>query len=183
MPIPTCSLRRKLSAGSSRIAFSNPLASGDQSPQFLPANPPHTVGPIGSSPRLGSQPLSELHPSDNASPFVCHSAADVPSSSGRPNFNLPQPPRFGTISVDSDVSSWLYKVGKVCRLSGCPKSDWSTFASTLLENTPQTLVDPAETEACKTSSQVLENDWDNFVKWCKLNLLTILLRPKLQYLT
>ena len=66
----------------------------------------------------------------------------------------------------------VYKVGKVCRLSGYPKSDWSTFASTLLENTPQTLFDTAETKARKTSPQGLENflDWDRFTKWCDLNL-------------
>ncbi len=149
-------------------------ASGDKSLQSLPANPPLTLGPVGSSPRFGSQPLSELNPSDVASPVVCHPAADAPSTSGRPNFkvNLPQPPRFGTISTDSDISSWLYKVGKVCRLSGYPKSGWSTFASTLLENTPQTLFDTAETEARKTTPQALENflDWDNFTKWCELNL-------------
>jgi len=66
----------------------------------------------------------------------------------------------------------LYKVGEVCRLSGYPKSDWSTFASTLLENIPQTLFDTAETKACKTSPQALENflEWDSFTKWCELNL-------------
>jgi len=57
-------------------------------------------------------------------------------------------------------------------LSGYAKSDWSTIASTLLENKPQTLFDTAETEARKTSPQALENslDWDNFTKWCELNL-------------
>ncbi len=52
-------------------------------------------------------------------------------------------------------SSWLYIVSKVCRLSGYPKSDWSTLASTLLENTPQTLFDTADTKARKTSPQAL----------------------------
>ena len=57
-------------------------------------------------------------------------------------------------------------------MSGYAKSDWSTIASTLLENKPQTLFDTAETEARKTSPQALENslDWDNFTKWCELNL-------------
>jgi len=66
----------------------------------------------------------------------------------------------------------MYKVGKVCRLSGYLKCDWSTFASTLLENTPQTLFDTAEENASKTSPQALENflDWDNFTKCCELNL-------------
>ncbi len=122
-------------------------ASGDKSLHSMPAVSALSLGPVGSSPRFGSQPLSELNPSDVASPVVRHPAADNPSSSGRPSFkvHLPQPPRFGTISVDSDISSWLYKVSKFCRLSGYPKSDWSPFASTLLENIPQTLFDTAET--------------------------------------
>ncbi len=140
----------------------------------MPADSPLSLGPVGTSPRFRSQPLSELNPLDVASPVVRHTAADNLPSSGRPNFkvNLPQPPRFGTISVNSDITSWLYKVGKVCRLSGYPKSDWSIFASTLLENTPQTLFDTAETKARKTSPQALENflDWDRFTKWCELNL-------------
>ena len=96
------------------------FASGDKSLQSFPASPPLTLGPVGSSPRFGSHPLSELNPSDVASSAVSHPAAAAPSSSGRPNLkiNLPQPPRFGTISVDSDIGSWLYKVGKVCYLSG-----------------------------------------------------------------
>lgn len=63
-------------------------------------------------------------------PVVCHPAAGAPSSSGHPIFkvHLPQPPRFGTDSINSDVSSWLSKVGKVCRLSGYLKLDWSTLA-------------------------------------------------------
>ncbi len=82
--------------------------------------------------------------------------------------NLPQPPKFGTIKVDSNVSAWLYKAGKVCRLSDYPKTDWSTFASTLLENAPQTLF----STACKTSPQALEDfhEWDSFTEWCELNL-------------
>ncbi len=146
----------------------------DKSFQSLPADSPLTLSAVGSSSRFGSQPLSELNPSDVASPVVCHPAADAPFSSGRPNFkiNLPQPLSFGTISVDSDISSWLYKVGKVGRLSGYPKSDWSTLASTLLENTPPTLFDTAESKARKTSPQTAENflDWDNFTKLCELNL-------------
>ena len=75
-------------------------ASGEKS---LPANPPLTLGPVHSSPRFDSQPLSELNLSVDASPVVSHPAAGAPSSSGRPNFkvNLPQPLRFGTISVDT----------------------------------------------------------------------------------
>jgi len=66
----------------------------------------------------------------------------------------------------------LYKVGKVGRLSGYPKSDWSTFASTLLESIPQTLFNTADTKARKTSPQALENflEWDSFTKRRELNL-------------
>ena len=149
-------------------------ASGDKSLQSLPAETPVDFGPVSSSSRFGSQPPSEIHPSNVASSTVRHPDAGAPSSSGRPNFkiNLPQPLSFGTISVDSDISSWLYKVGKVCRFSGYPKTDWSTFASTLLENTPQTLFDTAATKARKNSPQALESflDWDNFTMCCELNL-------------
>ncbi len=73
--------------------------------------------------------------------------------------------------MDSDISSWLYKVGKVWRLSGCSILI-AQPASTLLGNTPQTLFDTAETKACKTSPQALEAilDWDSLTKWCELNL-------------
>ncbi len=55
-------------------------ASGDKS---LPANPPLTLGPVHSSPRFDSQPLSELNLSVDASPVVSHPAAgalDTPTS-------------------------------------------------------------------------------------------------------
>ena len=79
------------------------------------------LGPVGISPRFGSGPLSEI----NTSAVICHPNADAPSSSGCPNFkvNRPQHPRLDTIGIDSDMSSWLHKVGKVCRLSGYPKTD------------------------------------------------------------
>ena len=57
-------------------------------------------------------------------------------------------------------------------MSDYPKTDWSIFASTLLENAPHTLFGPAETEACKTSPQALEDfhECDSFTEWCELNL-------------
>ena len=87
--------------------------------------------------------------------------------SGRPMFkvNLAQPPRFTKITVESDVVSWLHKVAKVCRLAGYPEDNWTLFASTLLECTPQTLFDAAEREAMKTGAAAHASflDWHNLI--------------------
>ncbi len=55
-------------------------ALGDKFLQCLPADSALTLSPVSSSPSFGSQPLSELNPSEVASPIVCHPAADAPSS-------------------------------------------------------------------------------------------------------
>ncbi len=67
-------------------------ASGDKFLQCLPADSPLTLSPVSSSPSFRSQPLSELNPSDAASPIVCHPAADAPSSSGRPQLQSKSAP-------------------------------------------------------------------------------------------
>ena len=119
----------------------------------------------GPSPHIRASPSSSTHGHESE-----HSAA----VSGRPTFkvNLAQPPRFTKITVTSDVASWLHKVARVCRLAGYPISDWTMFASTLLEGTPQTLFDAAEQVAMKHSdaahAQFLE--WSPFKDWCETNL-------------
>ena len=80
-------------------------ASGDQSPHSLPAKPPLTLGPVGSSPRLGSQPLSELDPSDIASPFVHHPDADIVMVNSRVHRNK-YAPRIVALGGDDSYSEW-----------------------------------------------------------------------------
>ena len=87
-------------------------ASGDQSPHSLPAKPPLTLGPVGSSPRLGSQPLSELDPSDIASPFVYHPDADIVMVNSRVHtlnsrvHTNKYAPRIVALGGDDSYSEW-----------------------------------------------------------------------------
>ena len=67
------------------------------------------------------------------------------------------------------------KVAKVCRLSGYPVADWSTFASTLFDGVPSDLFDAAELTATKKGCSQLAAflEWEAFTKWCTINLNVI----------
>ena len=73
------------------------------------------------------------------------------------------PPRFGLISNSSNVTSWLKNVSKVCRLSGYDVDNWSTFASSLLDNIPRELFDNAESvaESQGHAHLLAFPNWDN----------------------
>ena len=73
---------------------------------------------VNSSHRLESE---SLNITSQISPYLSHFAPLlIPLLHlGAQSFrvNLPQPPRFGTISVDSDLGAWLYTVSNNCHLS------------------------------------------------------------------